>query len=191
MMKKILIFCIIVLSSLCAFAADFPQPKDNMMSTEYVSEKKMKYVKKTITATGKILMFNKDELVYTQEEPAAFVVTKTAKAVTYQRDKMAPIRIDISDSSAAAGQNFDMIALFGDDEQVNQNYDITVTDENGVSHYTITPKHISKVKEMRALAVGDKVSTLIIFYTDGSTLKYTFKNTVTGQRPADYEKYFK
>ena len=174
-----------------SFAADFPRPANDQMFTEYVSEKKMKYVKKTITAVGKIIMYNKDELVYTQDEPAAFVVTKTAKSVTYQREKMAPIKIDINDSSAAAGQSFDMIALFGDEEQVKQNYDIIVTNENGVSHYTIVPKHFTKVKEMRALAVGDKVSTLIIFYSDGSTLKYTFKNTVTGQRPLDYEKYFK
>ncbi|MBR3732425.1 MAG: hypothetical protein IKN25_07215, partial [Spirochaetales bacterium] len=68
------------------------------MSTEYVSEKKMRYVKKPITAAGKILMYSQDELVYTQDEPAAFVVTKTAKAVTYQREKMAPIRVDLSDT---------------------------------------------------------------------------------------------
>ena len=119
------------------------------------------------------------------------MVTKTAKAVTYQREKMAPIRIDLSDNSAAAGQNFDIIALFGDDEQVRRYYDIAVTDENGVNHYTITPKNESKIKQMNALAVGDKLSSLIIFYADGSTLKYTFRNTITGTKPADYEKYFK
>ncbi|MBR3732034.1 MAG: outer-membrane lipoprotein carrier protein LolA, partial [Spirochaetales bacterium] len=119
-----------------------------------------------------------------------FVVTKTAKAVTYQREKMAPIRVDLSDTSAA-GQHFDIIALFGDDEQVKQYYDIAVTDEGGVSHYTITPKNESKIRQMNALAVGDKLSSLIIFYNDGSTLKYTFRNTVTGTKPADYEKYFK
>ena len=142
------------------FAADFPRPTNNLMSTEYVSEKKMRYVKKPITAAGKILMYSKDELVYTQDEPASFVVTKTAKAVTYQRQNMAPIRIDLSDPSAA-GQHLDIIALFGNDEQVKQYYDIAVTDEDGVSHYTITPKNESKIKQMNALAVGDKLSSLI------------------------------
>ena len=189
-MQKKCFFIVLFLVPFSMFAADFPRPTNNLMSTEYVSEKKMRYVKKPITAAGKILMYSQDELVYTQDEPAAFVVTKTAKAVTYQREKMAPIRIDLSDPSAA-GQNFDIIALFGDDEQVSRYYDIDVSDEGGVSHYTITPKNESKIRQMNALAVGDKLSSLIIFYNDGSTLKYTFRNTVTGAKPADYEKYFK
>ena len=190
MIKKILVLFMLFFA-FHSFAADFPRPANDQMFTEYISEKKMKYVKKPITAAGKIIMYSKDELVYTQDEPAAFVVTKTAKAVTYQREKMAPIRIDLSDNSAAAGQNFDIIALFGDDKQVRRYYDIAVTDENGVNHYTITPKNESKIKQMNALAVGDKLSSLIIFYVDGSTLKYTFRNTITGTKPADYEKYFK
>ena len=191
MMKKLFHLIIISALSVGCFAADFPRPANNMMFTEYISEKKMRYVKKPIISSGKIIMYNQDELVYTQDEPSAFVVTKTAKSVTYQRDKMSPVRIDFRDAQSSGGQDFGVIALFGDDDEVNRYYDIDVTDESGVSHYVITPKQASKIKQMNALAVGDKLSSLIIFYNDGSTLKYTFRNTVTGTKPADYEKYFK
>lgn len=183
MIKKT-IFCFTFL--LCAgfiFAQQLPTPKNNQMYTEYTSEKKVKYVKKPIISTGKIIMFDKNSFVFTQDSPAAFTVTKKNNTITYKRPNMSAMQFDANDKSFTENSDFQIMSFFDGNASIDTFYNIQQNVADGINHYVVTPKNPSKISEIRITAQDDKLSTLIIVFSDNSTLKYTFKNTITGVKP--------
>ncbi len=179
--RYLLIFVFIILAN-AAFSVTLPTPANNQMYTEYVCEKKLAYVKKPIVSTGRILMFGKEKFVYTQDSPVTFTVSKDKDIITYSRPNARAMTFDASDKSFTAASDFQVVAFLGG-EDLGEHYEITKTSFENVDHYRIVPKKIDKIKEIRATAQGDKLSTLIILFADNSTMKYTFKNTVTGVEP--------
>jgi hypothetical protein len=152
------------------------------MYTEYVCEKKLAFVKKPIVSTGKIIMFSQEKFVYTQDSPVVFTVAKDKDIITYTRPNSRPMTFDASDKTFADNSDFQIVSFF-DGADLSDDYDITITSFENVDNYRIVPKKAGKIKEIRATAQGDKMSTLIIYFADNSTMKYTFKNTVTGIKP--------
>ena len=126
-------------------------------------------------------MYSRDRFVYTQDTPVRFTVSRDKDIITYRRPNAVPLVFDASDNSFG-DNDFQVLSFFGG-EDLTRDYDITKTDFENVDNFRIVPKKAGKIREIKATAQGDKLSTLIIFFSDNSTLKYTFKNTVTGTDP--------
>lgn len=182
-MKKTMII-IFIMISYSVISLELPKPDNDMMYTEFISTRKATYLKKENISKGIIVMDGQDKFLYKQTMPFEFSIKKTDDIITYKKGDVPEIQLD-SDS----GNNNEIMVLFGDNETLNEEYDIKAKKNGEVTEFTLTPRKISKIDYIEVFASGDKFKSFTIFFKNKSTLSYEFINTMTGTKPD--EKYFK
>ena len=179
-MKKIIIFFFTVFC-LLLFPQDLPKPKNNQLYTEFTSYRYAPYLKKPLVSSGYIALDGQDKLVFRQNQPVSIVVKKAGEKITYQKGNNTPI--EVTDASSN-----EILIIFGEQEGLQEKYDITKEIIDGKEKFTVIPKKNNRMKSMILFSAEDVLEKLEINFSDRSRLVYEFKNAVTGVSPD--KKYF-
>lgn len=177
-MRNRLIFVFIIITNFLFSQNRVPIPKYYKLYTEFISYRKMKYLKKESIATGYIAMDGKDKFIYKQKTPFIIEIKKKGDIISYKRENANEIIIDISDKSNSQFEGIVFLKIFN--EENVEDFIITKRTVKNIDYYEIIPKKIVYIDSIKANGIDDKLYELIISYKDGSTLRYEFKNTETG-----------
>ncbi len=176
MLKNYFIFFLLFLNFLL-FSNELPQPKDNLLYTEFVSYKYSPFLKKPGISSGIIAMDGKEKFIFKQLKPVIFILKKIDGRFTFQRQNTKEVAVD--------GETYDndFMMLFGDSNKLAESFNIVENKVNTKSIFTITPKTENKILKMIITAKGDAFEKIEMLFNDNSKLIYEFRNTVTGKKP--------
>jgi hypothetical protein len=176
-MKKILFIFILLNLFMFINSENFPQPKNDQLYAEFTAKRTSVYLKQPVTSSGYIVMNGKNNFLFRQNKPVSIDVRRKNDSLTLKINNNEPVEI-------GSGPDSDNIAfIFNDPENLEKNYYITMTLSGGVNEYLVVPKKASKIEKIIAMASGDVIRTLNIYFRDKTVLSYEFRNTKTGTAP--------
>lgn len=157
-------------------------PEKGRLYTEFTCITTSPYVKNEVVSSGIIVVAGENRFLYRQDKPKKLIIKKIDDNMTLETGEgtVTPV------SSSVIPE--EIMLLFEVNADVEEKFEIVMTEHPSHNEYKITPREKSPVQTIFLYAAGDKVSSIRIHFKNRTKIVYTFHNTITGAGAGD--KYF-
>jgi hypothetical protein len=177
-----LILTLLALSLTTINGQEIPYPDNDMLYTEFTAVRTSPWLKKGMKSSGYLAMNGLDRFIFNQLEPVPLIITRNGDEILFKKGAMKAVAV-----SADLIEN-QVFLFFDRNSGLTEKYDISTTPQEDKTLYTVTPRSEDTFEKITFTGKRDIIYTITILFNDGSTLNYTFSNSVTGTPPD--ERYF-